>query len=169
MMELQSHSLPNEPTPFPVADDRRATVQAMNAWSAARGGDDIPELSELFDGSRQLGDSEFLIKVDDDAHDSVFIVFGSDIVLPEGERGAGRSVSRVTDPALRNMFRDACAESVSDGVAIYHEGMIRTESDTKAGYRCNFMPVRSGYEDASMYVFGAFGIKVEPVSERNVA
>ncbi len=106
--------------------------------------------------------------VDYDTRDSVFIVFGSDIALPEGERGAGRSISCVTDPALRNMFRVACAESVSGGGAIYHEGAIWTASDTKAGYRCNFMPVRSGHEDASMYVFGAFGIKVKPVSERLV-
>ncbi len=111
---------------------------------------------------------EDTIEALDDTHDSVFIVFGSDITLPEGERGTGRSVSRVTDPALRNMFRDACAESVSGGVAIYLDGMIRTASDTKAGYRCNFMPVRSGYENANMYVFGAFGITAEPVSERNV-
>jgi hypothetical protein len=157
------------PDPLSVAEERRATVRALNAWSLARDGDEIPELSGLFDGSRQLGDREFLIKVDDDILDSVFIVFGSEIALPEGERGAGRSVSRVKDPALRDMFCEACAKSVSDRVAVCREGTIETASHAKAGYRCNFMPVRSGYEDTNMYVFGAFGIKAEPVGEPHVA
>ena len=109
----------------------------MNAWSAAREGDDVPNLSALFDGSRQLGNNEFLIRVADDTHDSVFIDFGGEIALPKDERGAGRSVSRVMDPALRDMFRETCAQSVNNGVAIHREGTIRTASNTKTGYRCN--------------------------------
>jgi len=168
-MERQSNSVPNEPTPFPVADERRATVQAKNAWTAARGGSDVPELGALFDGSRQLGGDEFLIKVDDDTFDSVFIVFGEEIAMTLGERGVGSSVSRVADPVLRDMFSEACAESVRSGAAIYRDGTTMTTPHTMASYRCSFMPVRSGFESVTMYVFGAFGINNEPVSERSAA
>ena len=169
MKVIHSNSEHAEPTPFPIADERRATVQAMNAWTAARGESKLPDFAILFDGSRRLGDSEFLIKIDVDILDSVFVVCGDKFALPLGERGFSKPTSPATDPALYDMFREACIESVRDRVVVYREGAAMTAPGTAIGYRCNFMPLRSGNDVRSMYVFGAFGTKTYPESARAVA
>lgn len=157
------------PRPFPVADERRATIQAMNAWMAARGGSDLPDVGALFDGSRQICDSEFLVMIDRDTLDSVFIVCGADIPLRPGERGVGNSVARAMEPSQRDMFRAACGEAVRDGAAVYREGTIKTATGAAVSYRCSFMPMRSGNEAGNMYIFGAYGSKTGTARARDAA
>ncbi len=157
------------PRRFPVADERRATIQAMNAWSAARGDGDLPDVGAVFDGSCRIGDGEFFIMVDGDNHGSVFIVFGADIPLCPGEHGIGSSVARAVAPSQRDMFCEACAEAVRDGVAVHREGKNNVPLHETVRYRCNFPPMRSGLDVGNMYIFGAFGSKNCRASERDFA
>ena len=158
----QANSGPDAPLPFPVADERRATIQAANAWIASRRGDGVPDLGTLFVGTRQLGGNEFLVHFDDDAVNPAFMVCGDDIALPLGEDGA-------TDPALRDMFREACTEAVRGGDMVFREGTAKTAPNIAVNYRCSFMPVRSDRLTGIIYIFGAYGTKALTAAERAVA
>ena len=160
---------PVEPAPFAIADERRATILAMNAWMAARGDRELPDLTILFDGSRRLGDSEFLIKIDEATLAPVFMVCGNEIDLPLTTPGIGNPVTRAMAPDLGDMIREACAEAVRGGDAVFREATAATAPEATVSYRCNFMAVRSGLDESSMYVFGAYGSRALPATERTAA
>ena len=166
----QEISRPDAPPLFEVADERRATVQAMNAWMAARRSDDISKLGDLFDGSRQIGDSEFLTRIDEDPPPhGMFMVCGDNVSMPLSDGGVADSADRATDSALPNMFREACAEAVRGDNVVFREGGAKTEPDIIVNYRCNFMPVRSDTGTGIIYVFGAYGTRASTAAERAVA
>ena len=141
---------------FPVSDERRATLQALNAWLAARGDDEVPSLTSLFNGRRAFLGNEFLIKVDPETLDSIFIVCGDDLPLPLGARSTGKPVRRAVPSQLRHLFCDASAEAAHRGVAVSRTGALYLESRAEIRYRSIFLPVRSDDEHDHMYVFGAF-------------
>ncbi len=143
--------------PFPVSDERRATLQALNAWLAARGDDDVPSLASLFDGRRAFLGNEFLIKVDPETQDSIFIVCGGGLPLPLGARSVGKPVRGAVPSHLRHLFCDASAEAVQRRVAVSRTGALYLESRADIRYRSIFLPVHSDDEHDHMYVFGAFG------------
>ncbi len=156
-------------TLFPMSDERRATLQAANAWLAARGDDDVPSLGRLFDGRRTILDNEFLIKVDPVTLDSIFIVCGDDLPLPLGARSAGIPVRSPAPPHLRHLFCDASAEAAHRRIAVRRTGALYLESQAEILYRSVFLPVGSDDGHDHTYVFGAFGSTANEVVERAVA
>ena len=157
------------PAPFPVSDERRATLWALNIWLAARGGAELPSLAHLFDGERGFLGDEFLIKVDPETLHSVFIVCGDDLPLPLGARSAGKPVRRAVPSQLRRLFCDASAEAVHRGAAVHGTGVLHLESRADIRYRSVFLPVRSDDEHDHMYVFGAFASTANDVMLQAVA
>lgn len=156
MNHSNANSEPGNLASFPVSDERRATLQALNTWMAARGDQEIPSLARLFDGQRAFLGNEFLIKVDPVTLDSFFIVCGADLPLPFGARSVGKPVRCAVPSHLRHLFCDASAEAAHRGVAVSRTGALHLESRDDIRYRSIFLPVRSDDEHDNMYVFGAF-------------
>ena len=154
---------------FPMSNERRATQQAANAWLAARGDDDVPSLGRLFDGRRSVLSNEFLIKVDPETLDSIFLVCGSDLPLPLGTRSAGISVRSAAPSQLKHLFCDASAEAAHRRIAVRRTGALYLESQAEILYRSVFLPVGSDNGRDHTYVFGAFGSTANEVVERAVA
>ena len=142
------------PALFPVEDERRATLRALNKWRAARGDGRIPDLAGLFGGRRGFANGEFLMKVDPNPAASVLIVCGDDVPLPFGPRSIGNTVRQAVPKALRRVFSEGCAQAAHAGDAVCSDGALRTESGAETLYRSVFMPVTSG-DDHVMYAYGA--------------
>ena len=155
--------------PFPVSDERRATLQALNTWLAARGDGEVPSLASLFDGQRGFLGNEFLIEVDPVTLDSIFTVCGADLPLPLGARSVGKPVRGAVPSYLRHLFCDASAEAVHRRVAVSRTGALYLESRADIRYRSVFLPVRSDDEHDHMNVFGAFGSTANDVVMQAVA
>lgn len=169
MDHSKANSERDDLAPFPMSDERRATLQAMNAWLTARGDDDIPSLASLFDGRRTVLGSEFLIKVDPVTLDSIFIVCGDGLPLALGAQSAGKPVRAAVPSHLRHLFCDASAEAAHRRIAVRRTGALYLESRDDIRYRSVFLPVSSDDDHDHMYVFGAFGSTANDVVMRAVA
>ena len=144
-----------------IMRERRATLLAQKAWSSACENDSRPDLNELSDNAVKAGqqdvftENQFLIMIDPNTEYSVFIFYGHALPQVPGRRNAGISAQNFLPNALKDIFLDACEETVDSDKEVYRQGEITTASGESVLYRSIFMPLRSDNLEHN-YIFGAF-------------
>lgn len=137
-----------------LSTERRATSVALSHWNAASAGDGIPDISRVVTRDRDLARNEFLIKLDANSGQGVFIRCGEGVGFRREGSIVGTAIEESVPSPLGDLISEACVAAQSALRPVDRESGSAAAGDTDFRYRGIFMPVRSMSGDPG-YIFGA--------------